>query len=781
MRKRLPTIVRVLLVLALVASLVAVTAAPVSAQSVTSVTPSPATASSQAGYTANITTTTIIPLGGTITMTFPAGTILPATISKTYLNVAGNGYAVTDAEPTVSGQNVIITIPASGGAVSAGNFNVVISQGAGITNPPVAYIAASNAYIMAVSTSAEGALGTDAYEILPSYTVTTTSGSRTATSTVTGKGWSPNGGITIAGGLEGTATADATGAFTLTGTVPSGTSGGTNNVTIVDGAGQTQASPWVGTVTVPTFTLLPRLIVSPASGNVGATVTALGYDFATTGNISANSVTLGGTAQTHLIYVLTTRDAFGVLDDALVQFTVAATAANTAGGGKTVLMTDGTNSATTTFTLNTPTIAVNPSSGQANAMVTVTGSNFQAADTIPINGLDFAGSNWNTGAITIDASGSWTYSIRVPAAAVSGSNPVDVTTTAGTTAEAAYTVSARTLTLSPTSGPSGTRVTTTGTNMTALGTVAINALTFAAAGWNPTALSIDSLGNLSPATLRVPNSSSTGANTVSATDGTLTATAVFTVTQPTITISPSSGYLGDTISVTGAGWVPGTGGLVTITFNAVTVVVTTPAADGTLTASFALPLTAVSGQLVAATDGYGNSAAAQAFLISPASLSIDPATGPAGTQATVTGVGLQPQTAVSALTIGGGGVIPAGTSVITDTLGGFTVTVLVPGLASGAQTVQATVLGVNYTTFFTISEAEATTATVMSTISTQLVRVWGYAAGAWQMYDPADVIGSDLATLTDGRGYWVKVTEAVTLVYLGKSRALDVGWTLIGW
>jgi hypothetical protein len=211
------------------------------------------------------------------------------------------------------------------------------------------------------------------------------------------------------------------------------------------------------------------------------------------------------------------------------------------------------------------------------------------------------------------------------------------------------------------------------------------------------------------------------------------------------------------------------------------VVVTTPAADGTITASFALPLTAVSGQLVAATDGYGNSAAAQAFLISPASLSIDPATGPAGTQATVTGVGLQPQTAVSALTIGGGSVLPAGTSVITDTLGGFTVTVLVPGLASGAQTVQATVLGVNYTTFFTISEAEATTATVMSTISTQLVRVWGYAAGAWQMYDPADVIGSDLATLTDGRGYWVKVTEAVTLVYLGKSRALDLGWTLIGW
>ncbi len=54
MRKRFPTIMRVLLALALVASLVAITAAPVSAQTVNTVTPSPATASAQAGYTVNI-------------------------------------------------------------------------------------------------------------------------------------------------------------------------------------------------------------------------------------------------------------------------------------------------------------------------------------------------------------------------------------------------------------------------------------------------------------------------------------------------------------------------------------------------------------------------------------------------------------------------------------------------------------------------------------------------------------------------------------------------------
>jgi len=71
--------------------------------------------------------------------------------------------------------------------------------------------------------------------------------------------------------------------------------------------------------------------------------------------------------------------------------------------------------------------------------------------------------------------------------------------------------------------------------------------------------------------------------------------------------------------------------------------------------------------------------------------------------------------------------------------------------------------------------------TQLASISSYLVRVWGYSAGTWSMYDPADVAVSNLTGLTSGNGYWVYVNAACTLVYGGYSYALSPGWNLIGW
>jgi hypothetical protein len=320
--------------------------------------------------------------------------------------------------------------------------------------------------------------------------------------------------------------------------------------------------------------------------------------------------------------------------------------------------------------------------------------------------------------------------------------------------------------------------------MTASGTVAVGGVTIGGAAWNTTAVTIDSSGNFPPTTLEVPTTAIIGANTIAATDsGSLSATGTFTVTQPTITVSPTSGYKGDTVTIEGAGWVPGSLGLVTVSFNAVTQLVTTPGTGGTFTAQMAIPVDAVSGQLIGASDTKGNTAASVAFLISDPAITVDPASGPAGTVVTVTGQGFQPQSAVTALTIGGGTVLPT-TPVVTDALGAFTATFSVPGLASGAQTVSATVLAVSASSFFTISAAEATVAQALASIANELVIVWGYSPDGWQLYDPADPIGSDLGSLSEGRGYWVKVTEAVTVVYLGKSRTITPdanGWYMMGW
>jgi len=356
MRKIFTSIVRVLLALALIAGLVAVTAVPASAQSVNSVTPAPATASATAGYTVNITTTVSIPAAGTITLTFPAGTAVPTVINKAYVTVAGVGLGVTDPHPAVIGQNVTIVIPAAAAPLAAGTFNVVIAQAAGITNPPIAKTAASGVYTMAVSTSAEGAIGTLAYEILPAYAINPTSGPRSTTVTVTGVGWTPGANVTIGGALSGVGATTGTGTFTLTAQPV-----GSGSVTILDGAGQTESIPWVGAVTVPTFTLLPTVTSNPGSGNPGISVTIRGYDFTSGGNIPVNGITLGGVAWGPASPItLTTLDAYGVNDD--FQTTLQVPLVITP-GVKTVQVTDSAaKQGSTTFTVlppdNTPPAAV---------------------------------------------------------------------------------------------------------------------------------------------------------------------------------------------------------------------------------------------------------------------------------------------------------------------------------------------------------------------------------------------------------------------------------------
>ena len=777
--------------LAALCSLMAITAVPASAGIVVvnSVTVSPATAGSVAGYTANVT----LPLGAssapgdTITITFPDEVTLPATVSYQAVSINGVAYASSDAAPYVSGQSLVLTLNAAQASAIAGSAGpmakIVISPAAGIRNPAIAKTAASASYMLSVVTSRDTTSGSIAYGIIPSYSISPTSGDRTTEVTVTGQGWAPNLLVTISNGLTGVGMADADGAFTLTATAGSGNGGAVN---CADGAGQTQAGgsvTWDSTVTVPIYILKARITVSPTSGNVGSTFYVDGYDFTSGGTIASASVTLANTAvnaNAGATYVLTTRDAYGTLDDAYIACTVPTTMS---GGAKRVSVTDsGGRTATRTFTVNTPTMTIDPASGTPNTLVTVTGSNFKANDTIAIGGLTFAGWTWNTAAITIDSSGSWIYSTKVPASAVAGTNPVIVISASGTTASAVFTASARALTLSPSSGPKGTKVTVTGSNMTPNGSIPVCGLRLGGICWNTDPIPIDSSGNLSPTTLEVPTSATVGANTVAAVDsGSLAASAVFTVTQPTISISPTSGYKGQTLTVAGAGWVPGSLGLVTVTFNAVTRVASTPKADGTFIALFTVPVTAWSGQLVGASDAKGNSAASVAFLISDPSISIEPASGPPGTIVTVTGQGFQPQSAVTALTIGGASVLPT-IPLITDTTGSFTSTFTVPGFGPGAQAVSATVHSMSASTSFNVSETPPSASTQLATISGELIRVWGWTASTgWQMYDPADPIGSDLASLVNGRGYWVKVTGYCTLVYGGYSWNLTAGWNLIGW
>jgi hypothetical protein len=786
MRVKYQKLVGMLMLLAIVCSLVAITAAPASA-AVTNVaiTANPATASDIAGYSLVFDTTAPVPVGGTVTITFPAGVTLPATVSKAYVALGGVAWATGDGDPTVSGQQLIITIGANGPFTAGAGKTITISQGAGIKNPPIAKTKASLAYPVEVVTSVE-TFGKGYLGIIPSYTINPTTGTRSTSVTVTGKGWAPNQSVTVTdpnSSLAGSGVVLADGTFSMTATPVSSV----GDVLIKDGAGQTNAGGsvvWDGNVTMPSFYLTPTVTVTPTSGNVGTQVLVSGRDFTPNGNISAtNGIFIGGlnwNQNPPAIIMLSTIDAYGTFDDFNVTLPVPATIG---GGAKTVSVTDGTKSATATFTVNTPTITLDPAMGAPNTLVAISGSHFQAADTIPIGAITFAGAAWNTALLTVDASGNWNTSLRVSSTAAIGNNPVVVTSNLGTTASAVFAVGQRALTLTPVSGPLGIYTVVQGTNMTPNGNIAVGALKFGGAAWNTAAISIDSLGNLSPTSLQVPAGFGTGPQSITATDsGTITAVGSFTVTQPTISISPTTGYKGDTLTITGAGWVPGNLGLVQISFNTqIQVVVPAPDATGAFIASLQVPVTALASNTVGAKDINNNIAADKAFLLGPQAISIAPTSGAVGTKVSITGVGFQPQSALTALTISGASVLPA-TPVITDSVGKFTTNFTVPGLALGAQPVAATILTVTATTFFTITAAPVTIDTQLASISSQLVIVWRYEGGGnWTFYDPTDVVGSTLTSLNAGDGFWVKVSAPCTLTYLGKSWALVADWNNKGW
>jgi hypothetical protein len=488
------------------------------------------------------------------------------------------------------------------------------------------------------------------------------------------------------------------------------------------------------------------------------------------------------------------------------SFTASGTVPTLPSGAKSVTATDGDGNIADvldSFTV-TPTLVINPTSGLSGSKVTISGNGWDPGNVA----LTFAGAGnpWkdpSNVAYTLTADGNGLIAapnIVVPVNATAGTKSVTATDDAATpnTGSATFTVIARPLTLTPNSGPKGTKVLITGSSMTPStisppnSKIDANDLVFGTIGWNPAEITIDSAGVISPSTLSVPAAAVLGVNAVKATDNgadwngatttdNLTAEGTFTVTKPTISISPATGPKGSSVTVTGAGWLPGTtiGATVQITFNGVIVVTTTPDASGNIIAAINVPATALVGagaNTIGAADGIVNSATAATFTVPGAALTVTPTEGPVATSVTVTGSGFAAYTAITVKI----GTYAFQAQPLSDIYGAFTYTFTVPGVAPGSQSISATDATSTASAFFVVKVAAATTQSQTASIASQLVRIWGYSGGTWSMYDPADAAGSNLATLTSGNGYWINVNAACTLIEGGFSKALSEGWNLIG-
>ena len=428
----------------------------------------------------------------------------------------------------------------------------------------------------------------------------------------------------------------------------------------------------------------------------------------------------------------------------------------------------------------TPSLSVSPTSGLAGSNVVLTGSGWTEGN-VTISFAQVAG----PASVPADVHGAINVTYQIPTAATPGITQIrgDQGELSATTL---FTVVARALSLTPTSGPKGTKVLVTGSNMTKgneTANIPINYLDFGTFNWNTAAaIAIDTSGTIRPTSLYIDCGFLLGTNTVLAVDtSALVAMGTFTVTKPTITIDPITGPAGTTVVVRGEGWVSGK--IVSI-FQGVDVAQTIiPGADGKFAGTVIIagpnpgPVTIQAKDFVTGTATACNTSDAKTFTIPGAALTVTPGSGPATTTVALSGTGFMPYWPVT-VSIGG---YDLTTQALTGATGAFTYTFAVPGLAPGVAVIMAEDAQNTVTTFFTITAAPVSIQTQLASISSCLVRVWGYFGGAWQLYDPADVAGSDLKTLTSTRGYWINVNCNTEIVYGAYSRVLTSGWNLVGW
>jgi len=790
MKRKTPKFLRLFMVLALVAGTIGALL-PVSPAraAVTSgdvaVTLSTTRAATVATYTLVYTSATTVPSGGTVSVTFPAGTTVPSSIGRTAVSI--NGVAPS-ADPVVVSRTVTITNSST--AATGTTITIIFTSAAGIKNTSTP----STARTLTVATSADADAHTSAvYVSARGVSASPTAKAQGGAVTLSGVGFTAGTTATASGSVTGSAIVAADGTVTISGTKL----GATGTVTVTDGLGL------AATATVTTSASITATGVPARPGQV---VTIEGRNFTVGQTITARTdILLGGAALaatnvvTTLALSLTDRDLDATLDDFRLQIRVPS---GTAAGVRRLSVTDGTLTATANIEISAQTITISPTSGPIGTQVTISGAGFPssiaggvATNQFSVRQAGVTGSVTSPTLSTDTAGGFANVVFTVPAtnpngggAIVAGSltitaNIASLSGDAGlTTGAKTFTVTTSTpnLSVSPSSGPRGTSVVLSGSAFTASATVAAAAALVGGAQFGLTAaIAVGADGNLTASTRTIPAGTAYGSNTITVTSGTRTGVSAFTATQPTIAISPASGTVGTSVTVTGSGWLAN--GLVTITRGGTAASTVTADAAGDITAQLPIPSTlfTTGGTVlvaIGANDGAtsGNIADGQTFTISSAVISVTATTVAVGGSVTVSGVGFLPFTGLGTLSIGGVSVLPT-TPTISSSIGSWSATLLAPGLV-GVQTLTVIHGTVTRTATLTITSVAAGTnnAVVTATALQPLIGAGvlelaaGVAGGGstFQAFVPG-LAGNPLASIQPNSVLILTLSSTTTIVVSG--------------
>jgi hypothetical protein len=479
---------------------------------------------------------------------------------------------------------------------------------------------------------------------------------------ISGTGFGPGGVITITFELGIVATlppiveANSMGSFTASFTVPSAS----------PGARTIRASDNIGGSAQATYTVTP-LITFTATGRAGTAVTITGTGFAPSNTVSIkfDAVTLASAPT-----------------DPTGGFTQVITVPNAPAGSYFISAIDPLGAAASAAFTVTPLITLSPSSGVVGTVLTINGAGFTASSSIV---LTFAGNSMTTTppSITTDPYGAFTASFAAPNNPTGGWS-VRAQDSNGLQSVATYTITTK-LTLSSTTGTVGTVVTAKGAGFAAGSQVT---LTFDAQTLTttPSTIFADPSGRFE---VSFPIPESTGqVHTIVASDSTGNRLSSSYTVSASIKLSPTSGNIGESILLTGAGFGPAS--LITVTFNS-DMVATTPTTietspQGSFTAVFSV-LTATPGaNTVRATDNVGG--AATATFTALRKITLSSSSGTPLSSLLITGQGFDPSSTIT-LTWSSSLLNTVPTPVVSNAAGAFEAIITTPLDVAGAHVIEA--------------------------------------------------------------------------------------------
>ena len=615
----------------------------------------------------------------------------------------------------------------------------------------------------------------------------------------------PNTTATVEGLSVNVGGSDHTVTFATSAGITLPTAAGTKEIWLSKDQGTTWSTA-TATAGTNAITVVRELTLSATSGARGKSVTATGKGFTGTGNATLWIDTDDGADIDTTEYVIASDIAVsgGKFEHTFTtdtNFPLSTVAINAQGGdGNTV-------SASTNPTFNSyGSISLDKSEVARGASLKVSAIDHQAGtiSSITIGGV----SQTLPSDVTIDTTGvEEAFTITVAATTPLGKQKIAMTSSGEGSPTARYTtvtITGAPVTVSPTTAVAGQEVTVTGTGFTKsddLDTITVGGqtVTYVSSGGLNTTDTIasnvetDSSGNFSTSFL-VPDSTTTrtaGDHKILVTDdGALTGEVFITIPGRTLTLSTDSSKRASEVTVTGTGYeAKGSVALTYLSGNTSTSLGSATAdAYGEFTKVVTIPNTPAipsTNTITGAISGGGSKTTTHK--IPESSITTDVSEAETGQSMTITGAGFPAYATVGTMTIGGLDVRPT-PAPSTDVDGGFTATVMVPGLTAGNHTVKVTASSV--TGSVSLKVVATTAEVVAASTSTEdvfadsiaadnLVRVWKFsnADQSWSFYDPREAFAdaNTLANTVSGDIVWVNVTAEEAF----QSTTLYPGWNLI--